>query len=251
MVADGRTYDPTANTNGQISLASHARDIGIDYTALSFVAPEKARFRYRLEGQDPDWKEVVNERQAPYTNLAPGPYTFRVIACNNDGVWNETGDSLHFSIAPAYYQTVWFRICCVALLLLLLRVAYLLRIRQLEAQFATGLEARVDERTRIARDLHDTLLQTFNALLPYLQTVSNVLPSQPDEAKRRVDRAIEQATNAITDGRDAVHALRSGGSTATDLDLAISNFAKEPPERHSLGNSSRNSCASRRKTDPS
>ncbi len=116
---------------------------------------------------------------------------------------------------------------CAAAFLALLWAFYLLRLRQLEAQFAAGLEARVDERTRIARDLHDTLLQSFNALLPHLQTVSNVLPSQPDEAKRRVDRVIEQATNAIMDGRDTVHGLRSGGSATTDLDWAISNFAKE------------------------
>ena len=223
VMADAKSYDAS---NG-LRLPPVVHELTIDYAALSLAVPEKVRFRYKLEGQDPKWKEVVNLRQVRYTNLAPGHYTFSVIACNNDGVWNETGASLHFSIAPAYYQTVWFRICCVAALLLLLLAAYLLRVRQLEAQFAAGLEARVDERTRIARDLHDTLLQTFNALLPYLQTVSNVLPSQPDEAKRRVDHAIEQATNAITDGRDTVHALRSGGSAATDLDLAIGNFAKE------------------------
>lgn len=101
------------------------------------------------------------------------------------------------------------------------------RLQQVERQFNLRLEERLNERSRIARDLHDTLLQTFSALLPHLQTVSNVLPSRPDEAKRRVDRAIDQAMNAITDGRDAVHALRSGGSVATDLDQAISNFAKE------------------------
>ncbi len=150
-----------------------------------------------------------------------------MIASNNDGVWNESGASLHFSIAPAYYQTTWFRLCGVAALLLLLWAAYLLRVRHLEAQFAAGLEVRVDERTRIARDLHDTLLQSFNALLLRLQTVSNVLPAQPDEAKQRIDRAIEQASDAITEGRDTVNELRSSGSTTLDLDQAISNFARE------------------------
>ena len=223
ITANAKIYDPSHN----LPLPPVARDLTIDYTALSFSVPEKVRFRYKLEGQDPDWKEVVNERQVRYTNLAPGYYTFRVIACNNDGVWNATGDSLRFSIAPAYYQTAWFRLCCVAALLLLLCGGYLFRVRQLEAQFTAGLEARVDERTRMARDLHDTLLQSFSALLPHLQTVSNVLPSQPDEAKRRVDRAIEQATNAVIEGRDTVHALRSSGSAAIDLDRAISNFARE------------------------
>jgi signal transduction histidine kinase len=169
---------------------------------------------------------VVNERQVQYTNLAPGHYTFRVIACNNDGVWNEAGAFLAFSIAPAYYQTTWFRVSCAAAFLLLLWAAYRFRVHQLKHQFAIGLEARVNERTRIARDLHDTLLQSFNALLLRLQTVSNVLPAQPDEAKRRIDRAIEQASDAITEGRDTVNELRASGSTI-DLDQAISNFASE------------------------
>ena len=90
-------------------LPANVRDSAIDYTALSLVAPEKVRFRYKLEGQDPDWKEVINDRQAQYSNLPPRKYRFRVIACNNSGVWNETGDSLEFSIAPAFYQTNGFR----------------------------------------------------------------------------------------------------------------------------------------------
>jgi signal transduction histidine kinase len=114
-----------------------------------------------------------------------------------------------------------------ATFLLLLGALHRRRLQQLERQFNMRLEERLNERTRIARDLHDTLLQSFTALLPHLQTVSNVLPTRPDEAKRRVDSAIQQATDAITDGRDTVHALRSGGSAATDLEQAISNFAKE------------------------
>jgi len=223
VTANGKTYD----ASNEIRLPPQTHDLKIDYAALSFVAPEKVQFRYQLQGQDRNSWEVATDREVRYSNLAPGNYVFRVIACNNDAVWNATGDSLRFSIAPAYYQTAWFRLCCVAALLLLLWGGYLFRVRQLEAQFTAGLEARVDERTRMARDLHDTLLQSFSALLPHLQTVSNVLPSQPDEAKRRVDRAIEQATNAVIEGRDTVHALRSSGSAAIGLDRAISNFARE------------------------
>ena len=95
------------------------RDLEIDYTALSLVAPEKVQFRVKLEGQDKDWRVPVNPRHSHYTNLPPGPYRFRVIACNNSGVWNEQGDALEFSIAPAYYQTNWFRaLCGIALLML-------------------------------------------------------------------------------------------------------------------------------------
>ena len=88
------------------------RDLTIDYTALSLVVPEKVHFRFKLEGQDKDWREVVNERRVEYSNLPPRNYRFRVMACNNSGVWNEDGASLDFSIAPAYYQTNWFRVLC-------------------------------------------------------------------------------------------------------------------------------------------
>src|SRR5208337_3675559 len=127
-------------------------DLQIDYTALSLVAPEKIHFKYMLEGQDQDWKEVVNDRQAQYTNLPPRHYRFRVIASNNSGVWNEQGDALDFSITPAYYQTNWFRGLCVAAVLALLWALYQLRLRQLARQFNMRLEDRVGERTRIARD---------------------------------------------------------------------------------------------------
>jgi PAS domain S-box-containing protein len=117
-----------------LRLPPRVRDVWIDYTALSFVAPETVRFRYKLEGQDPDWKEVVNDRQARYSNLAPGNYTLRVIACNNSGVWNETGASLDFSVAPAWYQTTWFRTCCIVAFLALLWTAYQWRIRHLRSR---------------------------------------------------------------------------------------------------------------------
>ena len=104
VTADDKIYDAT---NG-LRLPARLRDLSIDYTALSLAAPEKVRFRYMLEGQDADWKEVVNDRQVQYSNLPPRAYRFRVVASNNSGVWNETGATLAFSIAPAYYQTRWF-----------------------------------------------------------------------------------------------------------------------------------------------
>ncbi len=91
-------------------LPSLVRDLAIDYTALSFVAPEKVRFRYKLEGHDRDWTDADTRRQAFYNDLEPRRYRFRVIASNNSGVWNDAGASLDFSIATAYYQTIWFRV---------------------------------------------------------------------------------------------------------------------------------------------
>ena len=132
--ADGKIHwqNLTGAAASNVRLPPRVRDLQIDYTALSLVAPEKVHFKYKLEGQDQDWKEVTNERQAQYTNLPPRRYRFRVIASNNSGVWNTAGDSLEFSIAPAFYQTNGFRILCVAIFLALLWVAYQFRTRQLQ-----------------------------------------------------------------------------------------------------------------------
>jgi signal transduction histidine kinase/ligand-binding sensor domain-containing protein len=127
VVADRKAYDPS----GPLALPPLVRDLSIDYTALSLVAPEKNLFRYKLEGRDRDWEEAGNRRQAFYTDLAPGQYRFRVIAANNSGVWNEEGASLAFSIAPAYWQTSWFFALCTTAFVALLWGFYRLRVRQL------------------------------------------------------------------------------------------------------------------------
>jgi signal transduction histidine kinase len=180
-----------------------------------------------LEGQDKSWRELVNQRQVHYTNLAPRAYRFRVLASNNSEVWNEQGDTLEFSIDPAYYQTYWFRALCTAAFMALLWAAYQYRVRRLHDDFQMTLEARVSERTRIARDLHDTLLQSFHGLLLRFQTVSVLLPGRPIEAKEKLDSAIEQAAGAITEGRDAVQGLRVSTVERNDLALAISTLGEE------------------------
>ena len=158
ITADRKTYQATSG----LRLPPLIRDLQIDYTALSFVAPEKNRFRVMLEGRDREWQDVGTRRQAFYTDLGPGTYRFRVVASNNSGVWNEAGATLEFSIAPAYYQTRWFQAAIAVGVFALLWVAYRLRIRQVARQFNRTLDARVSERTRIARELHDTLLQSFH-----------------------------------------------------------------------------------------
>ncbi|MGD1025856.1 MAG: two-component regulator propeller domain-containing protein, partial [Candidatus Sulfotelmatobacter sp.] len=230
VTADRKTY--WQNLSGDASsspprLPPLVRDLTIDYTALSFVAPEKVLFRYKLEGMDHDWQDVGNRRQAFYTNLSPGNYRFRVAACNNSGVWNEAGTFLDFSIAPAYYQTTWFRVSCAAGFLALLWGIYRLRIQQLQHQFAIGLEARVNERTRIARELHDTLLQSFQGLILRFQAATNLLPERPVEAKQRFESAIDQAAQAVTEGRDAVQGLRSSTVETNDLAMAISALGEQ------------------------
>jgi signal transduction histidine kinase/ligand-binding sensor domain-containing protein len=223
IIADRRSYAPGRN----LSLPSLTRDLEIDYTALSFMAPQKVRFRYKLEGRDAGWQEPGTRRQAFYTDLHPGKYHFRVIACNNDGLWNEEGAMLDFSVAPAWYQTSWFRMSCVVVFLVLLWGTYRLRIQHLQHQFAIGLEARVNERTRIARDLHDTLLQSFQGLILRFQAATNLLPERPLDAKQRFESAIDQAAQAVTEGRDAVQELRSSTVETNDLAMAISALREE------------------------
>ena len=229
IVADQKLYwqsSPGAPASS-LHLPARTRDVEIDYTALCLAAPEKMRFRVKLEGQDNDWRVPVNPLHTHYTNLPPGTYRFRVIASNNSGVWNEQGDSLAFSIAPAYYQTNWFRAVCAVLVLALVWAIYQIRVRQLRHDFALILEARVRERTNIARELHDTLLQSFQGLMLRFEIVSQLLPARSIEAKEKLDGAMKQAADAITEGRDAVQGLRASTVQTNDLARAINTLGEE------------------------
>ena len=223
LIADRKEFEATPN----LKIPPNPRDLQIDYTSPSFSIPQRVKFRYRLDGYDRDWHEAGTRRQAFYTDLPPGKYTFRVIAANSDGVWNETSAKLDFSVAPAYYQTNSFRALCATVFLASLWAAYQFRVRQLHHQFDVTLEARVSERSRIARELHDTLLQSFHGLLLRFQTVFQLLPERPMEAKEKLGSAIEQAADAITEGRDAVQGLRDSTVQGNDLALAISTLGEE------------------------
>jgi len=223
ITADDKTYDAM---NG-MRLPPRIHNLAIDYTALSLVAPEKVRFRYKLEGLNKNWREVINDREVQYSNLGPGTYRFRVLACNNSGVWNEEGAALEFVIPPAWYQTNWFRALCAAMFLALLGAAYQLRVRQLAYQFNLRLEERVSERTRIARDLHDTLLQSFQGLLPLFQATIYKLPEGAVDARKTLEVAVDRASDAIAQGRDAVQGLRMSTVDKNDLAVAIRTVGEE------------------------
>jgi len=219
-----------------LRLPALSRDLQIDYTALSFVAPEKVRFRVKLEGHDPDWKDAGTDRKAFYNDLPPRHYRFRVIASNNSGVWNETGDSLDFSIDPAYYQTTWFRASCVAALLILLWTLHLYRLHQIAERFNARLEGRVDERLRVARDLHDTLLQSFHGLLMRFQAAVNLLPGRAADARQVLEAAVDDAAKAITEARDAVQGMRSSTEITNELYQAVEVLGHSLAEQQRAAN---------------
>lgn len=211
-----------------LKLSPHPRDLQIDYTSPTFLMPQRLRFRYRLEGYDREWHDAGTRRQAFYTDLPPGKFSFRVMARNSDGIWNSAAAQLNFSIEPAYHQTNWFRALCVAVFLASLWAAYQFRMRQLHQQFALTLEARVAERTRIARELHDTLLQGAHGLLLRFETVSQLLPDRPQEAKEKLDSAIVQTAAFVTEARDEVQGLRDSTlQNNNDLAMAISVVGEE------------------------
>ena len=227
VIADRKTFEVPSGASGSLALPALIRDLQIDYTALSLAVPEKVLFKYKLEGFENDWHDAGNRRQAFYANLPPRNYRFRVIACNNSGVWNEAGTFLDFAVAPAYYQTTWFRLSCVAALLAVLWGLYQLRLRQLAREFNAGLEARVGERTRIARELHDSLLQGFQGLMFRLQAVRDMLPARPREAMEELDVALERGDKAIAEGRDTVSDLREPIMGDSDIAQALTALGEE------------------------
>ena len=217
----------TANLAASVRIPPSPRRITFEYTGLSLAVPGRIQFRYFLEGFDSSWSQPVAAREAVYTNLGPGPYRFRLVASNSEGLWNGPETAIALNVAPAYYQTYWFLLSCIAAFLGMLAAAYQLRLRQLSREFNLRLEERVNERTRIARDLHDTLLQSFHGLLLRFHTASELFPTRPAEAKQTLDSAIEQAAQAITEGRDAVQGLRSSTVVTNDLALTINTLGKE------------------------
>jgi signal transduction histidine kinase/ligand-binding sensor domain-containing protein len=215
------------NVQDVVHAPASPRRITFTYTGLNLAAPERVRFRYFLENFDRTWSEPVATREAVYTNLGAGLYRFHVVASNGDGLWNGSDTSLQLEIKPFFWQTAWFRIGCLALILLSVWAGYRYRLFRLTQQFNLRLEERVNERTRIARDLHDTLLQSFHGLLLRFQTASELFPNRPVEAKQTLDSAIDQAAQAITEGRDAVQGLRSSTAVNSDLALAITTLGEE------------------------
>ncbi len=209
-----------------VKFPAGTHSVEIDYTALSLSIPERVAFRYKLEGVDKDWQKVGARRQAFYTSLGPGRYTFHVIACNNDGVWNEQGAILPFSVAFAWYQTNLFLLLCITAGLFVVWSLYRLRVRQVARAISARFDERLAERTRMARDLHDTFLQTIQGSK---LVADDALEPSTDPIRMR--RAMEQLSawlaTAMQEGRAALNSLRTSTTRTNDLSEALRRITED------------------------
>lgn len=201
--------------------------VTFNYSGLSLSVPERVRFKYKLEGFDKNWSEAVGAHEAVYTNLDSGPYKFRVMASNSDGNWNGAEAALRLQIAPVYWQTWWFRLC-IALVLALAVLLYLrVRLLGVTRQMNIRFEERLAERARIARELHDSLLQGFQGLIFRLQAIRDMLPGNPNDAVTALDKALDNADQVIAEGRSTVEDLRYSSAGDNDIVQALTALGEE------------------------
>jgi ligand-binding sensor domain-containing protein/two-component sensor histidine kinase len=196
-------------------------DFEIQYTAISLAAPERVRFRYRLDGFDSDWIDAGQRRSAYYTNLPPGDYRFRVTAYDRDGGAPGEEAAAMLQLEPFFYQTAWFPFACLGLLAGAAAASYRLRIRSLHRGYAAILA----ERARIGREIHDTLMQGVAGISLQLEAASQKLERAPREAKVEIDRALAQLDDALAETRQCVLELRTPKRPIQDLDAAIRALA--------------------------
>ncbi|HJT26358.1 MAG TPA: two-component regulator propeller domain-containing protein [Pyrinomonadaceae bacterium] len=206
----------------KLKISPDASRLDFYYTALSFIAPENVRFKYRLEGFDDNWIDGGARRVASYTNLRPGNYTFRVIAANNDGVWNESGAAVEFYLQPHFYQTYWFYLIGLLLLALTAWLLYRMRVKRMASQF----QAVLAERSRIAREIHDNLAQDILGISVQLELVARLMPAAAETAKGHLDRARILVRNSMTEARRYVWDLRSQELQKKDLPAALRDTTK-------------------------
>lgn len=206
------------------------RSMTFHFISDSLFAPERVHFRYRLEDAETDWTEIVGSRQVLYNNLGPGNYRFHIIASRDGALWNSPEAVYFFSIDRMFWQTWWFRTACA--FAILLSVMFLMRLRTLRVarQLNARFQERLSERTRIAQELHDTLLQSFQGLMLRFQTVENLLPGRPEKAKEILEDALDRADTALTESRNAIQDIRSSPSESANIAQSINRMMAELAE---------------------
>lgn len=210
----------------RIELAPGNHHLEIKFDAIELTSPEKIRFQYRLDSVEGAWLDAGPSRTAVYNKVPIGTHWFHVRACNRDGVWNSEGTAYSITQRPFLYETNGFRLIGVGMLLLLAAGAYKLRVRQIAVELNARMEERSNERLRIARELHDTLLQSFQALLLRFQAAHNLIPEQPKEAKSILAVALDRGTDALAEARDSVENLRESAIVPKNLALELGSVCE-------------------------
>ena len=226
--------DVPVDVTSPVRVPPSPKRIVFAYTAISLISPENIRFRYLLDGFDRNWSATVATREAVYTNLGPGSYRFRVIASNSSGLWNGTESAIAVDVQPAVWQTWWFRSALVVLTVCGALLFYRLRLLQLKHQFDLRFEERLAERTRIARELHDTLLQSFQGIAFQLQAARKLLLRKADNATAVLDEAILGTEEAIQEGRSAIRDLRPEPAAQRNLSELLDAAGRELATAHEL-----------------
>jgi signal transduction histidine kinase/ligand-binding sensor domain-containing protein len=211
---------------GGLHIPAGRQRVTFSYVGLSLSVPERVRYRYKLEGFDRTWSEPVAAREAVYTNLGPGPYRFRLMASNGEGRWSETDASLPFDIDPALWQTRWFQASALLAFVAAAAALYRIRVRSMTHQMNMRFEERLAERTRIAQELHDTLLQGFVSASMQLHVAAEGVPAE-SPAKPTINRVLELMSRVIDEGRNAVRGLRSVSTGNDDLEQMFHRLQEE------------------------
>jgi signal transduction histidine kinase/ligand-binding sensor domain-containing protein len=214
------------NLKDPVKFAAGVQSIAFNYASSNLSVPERIRFRYKLDGSDRGWSDIVASQQVIYTHLGPGSYRFRVVASDTEGLWNGPETTVPFVIEPAYWQTWWFQILCVSASILVIMALYRLRMYRLTQGLNARFQERLAERTRIAQELHDTLLQGFLSASMQLDVAEDQLPN--DSPTKPVLRRVLQLMGRVTEeGRDTLRGLRSSEKDNSNLELAFSQMRQE------------------------
>ena len=209
-----------------VTLTHDQNIFSLSFAALTYFNPDANRYRYKLEKLDRDWIEVGSDRRvASYTTLPAGKYTFHVQSATRQGVWSEPGLRLGITILPPWWGTFWFRLLCIAATASILWTLYLVRLKQMEAEIRARIEERLGERERIARELHDTLLQGIQGLILRFQAVADRIPAS-EPARQMIEKVLDRADEVLVQGRDRVKNLRLNAQTKT-LREALTDVIKD------------------------
>jgi ligand-binding sensor domain-containing protein/signal transduction histidine kinase len=212
--------------SSDLTLTYHQNVFSLGFAALTFSNPDANRYRYRLDQLEHDWVEVGSDRRvATYTTLPAGKYTFRLQTATRQGNWNEPGLALRITILPPWWGTWRFRLTCLLALGGLLWTFYLLRLRQMGAEIRARIEERLGERDRIARELHDTLLQGIQGLILRFHAVAEQIPAS-EATRQTIEQALDRADEVLVQGRDRVNNLRVT-SSAQALPEALTGAIKD------------------------